>query len=143
MSSTMALPMSLQAAEKNTKNPTLSRVLMPSTVNFHLVGDGIFIPLLAFAVLQNYGVGVPSFEAYFLFSLYFVLAKFSVAAVPGGGIIVMIPLLQKYLGFSTEMLSLMTALYILFDPVITSFNIAGNGAFAIVWSRFYTQLNRD
>ena len=45
-------------------------------------------------------------------------------------IIVMLPILDIYLGFSGEMMSLITALYILFDPVITSANIFGNGAFA-------------
>ncbi len=42
----------------------------------------------------------------------------------------MLPILDKYLGFNTEMLSLITALYILFDPFITSANVLGNGAFA-------------
>lgn len=62
--------------------------------------------------------------------MYFVLAKFSVAAVPGGGILVMLPILEAYLGLNGEMLSLITALYLLFDPVITCANILGNGAFA-------------
>jgi len=41
----------------------------------------------------------------------------------------MLPILDIYLGFSGEMMFLITALYILFDPVITSANIFGNGAF--------------
>ena len=44
----------------------------------------------------------------------------------------MLPILEQYLGFNAEMLSLITALYILFDPIITSVNILGNGAFAKV-----------
>ena len=42
----------------------------------------------------------------------------------------MLPILHSYLGFNTEMMSLITALYILFDPMITCVNILGNGAFA-------------
>jgi Na+/H+-dicarboxylate symporter len=53
-----------------------------------------------------------------------------VAAIPGGGIVVMLPILESCLGFNSEMLSLITALYILFDPVITSANVLGNGMFA-------------
>lgn len=71
-----------------------------------------------------------------IFTFYFVLAKFSVAAIPGGGIIVMLPILEGYLGFNGEMMSLITALYILFDPVITCANVFGNGAFAKMIDRF-------
>jgi hypothetical protein len=72
----------------------------------------------------------PSLLSYLTFSLYFVIAKFSVAAIPGGGILVMLPILEAYLGFNAEMMSLITALYVLFDPVITCANVLGNGAFA-------------
>ena len=72
----------------------------------------------------------PSLLNYLIFSMYFVIAKFSVAAVPGGGILVMLPIPKTYLGFNTEMMSLITALYLLFDPVITCANVLGNGAFA-------------
>ena len=68
---------------------------------------------------------------YLVFAFYFVLAKFSVAAVPGGGILVMLPILESCLGFDAQMLSLITALYILFDPVITCANVLGNGGFAL------------
>ena len=68
---------------------------------------------------------------YLIFASYFVLAKFSVAAVPGGGILVMLPILESYLGFDSGMLSLITALYILFDPIITCANVFGNGAFSM------------
>jgi Na+/H+-dicarboxylate symporter len=69
------------------------------------------------------------------FALYFVLAKFSVAAIPGGGILVMLPILESQLGFTAEMGSMITALYILFDPVITCANVLGNGGFAMVVDR--------
>jgi Na+/H+-dicarboxylate symporter len=50
--------------------------------------------------------------------------------------LVILPLLQEHLGFNGEMLSLITALYILFDPVITSANVLGNGGFALVLEKF-------
>lgn len=91
-------------------------------------------------MLKNYGIDEPSFINYLLFAFYFVLAKFSVAAVPGGGILVMLPILESYLGFNAEMMSLITALYILFDPVITSSNVLGNGAFSMVIEKVYLLL---
>ncbi|MES2199348.1 MAG: cation:dicarboxylase symporter family transporter [Chlamydiota bacterium] len=131
MSSVAAMPLTLLGVEKNAKNPDVSRSIIPVTVNIHLIGDCFAIPIFAFAILKSFGVEEPSCFNYIVFAFYFVLAKFSVAAVPGGGILVMLPILETYLGFNGEMLSLITTLYILFDPLITSANILGNGAFAL------------
>jgi Na+/H+-dicarboxylate symporter len=132
MSSAAAMPLTIIGTEKNAKNPDLARSVIPATVNIHLIGDCFAIPILAFAILKSFGVPEPLFWDYMIFAGYFVLAKFSVAAVPGGGIIVMLPILESYLGFNSQMLSMITALYILFDPVITCANVLGNGSFAMV-----------
>lgn len=130
MSSAASMPLTIIGAEKNAKNKVLAASVIPATVNVHLVGDCFAIPILAFAVLKNYSIPEPSMISYLIFTGYFVLAKFSVAAIPGGGILVMLPILETYLGFNSAMLSLITALYILFDPVITCANVLGNGAFS-------------
>lgn len=135
MSSAAAMPLTILGAEKNAQDPDLARSVIPATVNIHLIGDCFAIPIFAFAVMKSFGVDEPAFSNYLIFALYFVLAKFSVAAVPGGGILVMLPVLETYLGFNAEMLSLITALYILFDPVITGANVLGNGAFAMLIER--------
>lgn len=132
MSSVAAMPLTIHAVEKNSVDPDISKSIVPATVNVHLIGDCFAIPIFAFAVLKNFGVEEPMFASYFVFAIYFVLAKFSVSAVPGGGILVMLPILEAHLGFTGEMMSLITALYILFDPVITSANVLGNGGFALV-----------
>lgn len=134
MSSAAAMPLTLIGVEKNSKNSDFAKSLIPATVNAHLIGDCFAIPIFAFAILKSFGLGEPSFVTYFVFALYFVIAKFSVAAVPGGGILVMLPILQQFLGFDATMLSLITSLYILFDPVITSANVLGNGGFAVLVS---------
>lgn len=130
MSSASVMPLTIVGAELNAKNKEIVRSVVPATVNIHLVGDCIAIPIFAYAVMKSFGMPEPSFISYFVFICYFVLAKFSVAAIPGGGIVVMLPVLESCFGFNGEMLSLMTALYILFDPVITSANVLGNGMFA-------------
>ena len=135
MSSAATMPLTIIGTEKNTKNPSLTRLVIPSTVNIHLIGDCFAIPIFAFAVMKNFGVPEPSLMAYITFAFYFVIAKFSVAAVPGGGILVMLPILEAHLGFHAEMASLITALYILFDPVITCANVCGNGAFALALNK--------
>jgi Na+/H+-dicarboxylate symporter len=136
MSSAAAMPLTILGTEKNAKNPDLARSVIPATVNIHLMGDCFAIPILAYAILKSFDLPEPLLFNYLIFAFYFVVAKFSVAAVPGGGIIVMLPILESYLGFNAEMMSLITALYILFDPVITSANVLGNGGFAMVVDKF-------
>ncbi len=130
MSSAASMPLTIIGVENNTTNKILARSVVPTTVNIHLIGDCFAIPIFAFAILKTFGIAEPSLINYLIFTCYFVLAKFSVAAVPGGGILVMLPILESYLGFNAPMMSLITALYILFDPVITCANVLGNGAFA-------------
>jgi Na+/H+-dicarboxylate symporter len=142
MSSAAALPLSFKAAEENSTNKNNAAIIIPSTVNVHLVGDCFFIPMLALGILVSLGLPIPDCAKYFLFAVHFVLAKFAVAAVPGGGILVMLPILQTYLNFNGEMLGLITALYVLFDPIITACNIAGNGAMAILFDKMTEVFNK-
>ena len=130
MSSAAVMPLTIAGAERNANNKNVARLVVPATVNIHLIGDCFAIPIFAYAVMKSFGMPEPTLLAYLVFTFYFVLAKFSVAAIPGGGIIVMLPVLESCLGFNAEMLSLITALYILFDLVITCANVLGNGAFA-------------
>jgi Na+/H+-dicarboxylate symporter len=130
MSSALSMPVTMLSTEKNVKNKELSGSVISATVNIHLFGDCLAIPIFAYALLKNYGMEEPSLYTYSVFTIFFVIAKFSVAAVPGGGIIVMAPILEKYLGFTSEMLPLIITVYIIFDPIITGFNVLGNGAFA-------------
>ena len=132
MSSAAAMPLTITGAEANAKHKDLAGATIPATVNIHLIGDCFAIPIFAYAVMKSFAMPEPTLAAYLVFLFYFVIAKFSVAAVPGGGIIVMLPVLENYLGFNTQMLSLMTALYVLFDPVVTSANVFGNGAFSLM-----------
>ncbi len=143
MSSAAAMPLTIVGAQANAKNKDLARSVIPITVNIHLIGDCFAIPIFAYAVMKSYGMAEPSLAMYLVFLCYFVLAKFSVAAVPGGGILVMLPILESRLGFNSDMLSLMTALYVLFDPVITCANVLGNGAFAKLIDRLASLWNRN
>jgi len=142
MSSAAAMPLTIIGAEKNCVNKDLARSVIPATVNIHLMGDCFAIPIFAYAVLKTFGVAEPTLISYVIFAFYFVLAKFSVAAVPGGGILVMLPILEGYLGFNAPMMSLITALYILFDPVITCANVLGNGSFAMLLDKLHSFLTQ-
>ncbi len=136
MSSAAALPLSIKAAEKNLKDKNNAGIIVPATVNIHLVGDCFFIPMIAIAAMRSFGLMEPTFDQYIIFALHFVLAKFAVAAIPGGGVLVMLPVMQNYLGLSSDMLALVTALYILFDPLITMCNVLG----MVSWQLFLKKL---
>ncbi len=139
MSSLATMPVTIDAAQKNTQDFNLPKAVIPATVNVHMVGVAIAIPMMAIAILSTFGYEIPSFSVYYQFALYFVLAQFAVAAVPGGGILVMLPLLESHLGFSGEMCGLITALYLLFDPAVTLTNVLGNSALVIIVSRLFNK----
>lgn len=140
LSSAVAMPLSIQAAEKNTRGHKAVQAVIPSTVGIHLIGDGICVPILGMIVLATFGYPLPTFDQYLIFSLYFVLAKFAIAAVPMGGMIVMLPVFQTYFGFNADMLGLMTAFYLLFDAFLTACNTTGNGIFVILFTRLMKKL---
>lgn len=136
VSSIATMPVTLRAAEKNTKNPILSETVIPFTVNMHLVGDSLAIPILAMAILLSFGQPLPVLESYLIFGFYFMLCRLAVVAVPGGGIIILLPILESHLGFSAEMSVLITTLFVLFDPFATVVNVMSNGGFAILAHQF-------
>jgi len=140
MSSAATMPITLEETEKNLKNPTFADLIIPTTVNNHLLGDALGLPLMGLAILLINGQPFPTLAVYAVFAFYFCIAKFSTAGIPGGGVIVLLPVLQSYLGLTSEMLSLITTLYILQDSMFTSANVMGNGAFAMICERILTRL---
>lgn len=135
MSSVATMPLTLEAAEKSTKNKSLPQVIIPATANIHHVGDSIGIPILMAAVLAINGFEAMSYGTFLIFSMYYMVAKFGVASVPGGEMLVLTPILGEYFGFSAPMIGLLTTLYILIDPFITVANVLCNGALSIFMDR--------
>lgn len=135
ISSAATMPVTLQAAEKNTKNPKLAQLVIPATANINLIADSVTVPILVAAVYAVNGMPPMGIEAFVVFSLFYLIAKFGVAGVPGGGIIVVAPILEAQFGFSSQMTGLIITLYILLDPFITAFNVMSNGGFAILVNR--------
>ena len=132
MSSAAAMPLTIMATEKNSRHVEVARSVIPATVNAHMLGDCIGIPIFAYAMLKNFGMPEPSLMLYVSFAASFVLLKFTATAIPGGGMIVMLPILESYFGFNAQMLSMIMSVYILFDPIMTCANVMGNGALAMI-----------
>jgi Na+/H+-dicarboxylate symporter len=139
MSSAATMPITLYAAEKNTHGNKLVEAIIPATVNIHLIGDSIGIPIMVMVVMAAFGHPPMDFSAYLLFTGYFLITKFAVAAIPGATILLMVPVLEAHFGFTAEMSALITSIYILFDPVITAANVTGNGAFAMLFANLFSK----
>lgn len=137
ISSAATMPLLILCTEKNLKDPDVADMIIPATINTHTIGSAIGITILSLSTLLAFGHELPTFVEFFEFGLLYALAKFAVAAVPGGAIIVVTPLLETYLHFSTEMVGLVTAFYMLFDPFGTATNVTGNGFFPIAFSKLY------
>ena len=143
MSSAAALPLSLEAAEKNTKDKVLANSIIPISMNLHMLGDTICIPIMALIIISGFGAHTPTFFEFATFGLFFVLNKFAGAGIPGGTIMVSLPILQKTLGFTPEMIGLITAIYIVFDPVATTGNVTANGLFVIFIQKILKFFKKD
>jgi len=135
MSSAATLPLTLEAAEKNTKNKALADVIIPATANIHHVGDSVAVPILIAVVLAIYGFEPMSYSTFHLFSMYYMVAKLGVASVPGGEMIILLPVLESHFGFTDSMSGLLTTLYILCDPFVTAGNVLSNGALVILMDK--------
>lgn len=142
MSSAAALPFSIKAAESNTGNKSISDVVIPVTVTIHMIGDSICIPIIAMILLMAFGFPMPSIYTYLIFAATFTITKFSGAGVPGGSILIMIPVLESCLGFTGEMSALITICYMLIDPIATSGNVIGNNLFVIHFNKLYGLLSK-
>lgn len=139
MSSAATLPVTLKCVEKNTKNPQLTNFVVPATANVHMIGDGINITLTALALLVMSGMPLPSFTGFLAYVGAYVVTKFSGSGVPGGGMIILLPVVEKHLGLSSELCSLVATLYILQDSLMTASNVAGNGALALIANKLFAK----
>ncbi len=132
MSSSAAMPITLEATAQNLQNRPFANFFIPATANSHLSGDGISITITAIALLMLSGQAIPDFQTFIIFALQYCLVKFSAAGVPGGGVIVILPVAEKYLGLDATLTPILQTIYMLQDPLLTSANVMGNGAFALM-----------
>lgn len=139
MSSAATLPVTLTCVEKNTNNQKLTHFVVPATANIHMVGDGINITLTSLALLVMSGGNMPSFMEFLPYLGAYIFTKFSGSGVPGGGMIILLPVVEKHLGLSSDLCSLVATLYILQDSLMTASNVAGNGALAIIAKKVFNR----
>lgn len=137
MSSAATLPVTVTCTEKITKDRNFSDLIIPSTSNIHMLGDDLTIVITAMTLLSIFGMPWPETSTMLPFVFAFSLAKLSCVGVPGASVLVVLPVLQNYLGFSSEMVSVLTTIYVLQDSFGTAANVMGNGAFALIIQRIF------
>lgn len=142
MSSAAALPFSIEAANINTKDKVLADAVMPLTLNFHMLGDTIIVPIIAMIVMRAFDHPLPSAYNFVMFGIFFVLNKFAGGGVPSGTIMVTIPVLKEYLGFDDSMIAFIIAFYGMMDPIATSGNVAANNFFVIIFQKVHYLIHR-
>ncbi len=135
ISSAATMPVTMMCTEKNIGDRAMAETIIPATASIHTLGSAIGLTALALTTLLSFGKPLPGLMEFSYFAVIYALAKFAVAGVPGGVVIVVAPLLEAHLGFSGEMAGVITAIYLLFDPFGTMANVTGNGAFAIILAK--------
>jgi Na+/H+-dicarboxylate symporter len=83
---------------------------------------------------------LPDFWQYIGFVFYFCITMFAASGVPGGGILVMIPILKSHLGFTPEMVSIVMTIYFLLDSFGTGANVMGDGALVIIVNKIFKRI---
>ena len=137
MSSALTLPSLIVASEKNTNNSHVANAILPPAANFHVMGDAFSLTIPIIAIIYTFTGNVMGAHEFLLYLGYFLIFRFATVGIPGGGVIVLLPVLKQHFDFTPEMLTLITTLYIIFDPIQTILNIFGNGAFAILFGKMY------
>ncbi len=135
-SSAATIPVTLQQAVKCGVTPKVAGSVIPLCATVHLAGSMLKITACAMAVMIM--LNVPYSLAQFT-GFIFLLGITMVAApgVPGGAIMAAIGVLQSVLGFGTEAIGLMMALYIAMDSFGTACNVTGDGAIAVIVDKIY------
>jgi Na+/H+-dicarboxylate symporter len=132
MSSIASLPFLVRGLEKIMGSKRYPNFVAPLTVNFHTLGSGFAIVITSLALLSMANLPFPGFSQVLVFSGYYCLARFFNACVPGGGILVMRPFVEEYLGLPAAQCDLLVTLYVLQDSLISFSNVMGNASFALL-----------
>lgn len=140
MSSTATVPVAVVNAEKNTNNRALASMSIPIMANIHMVGDSLSTPILAMVTMMIFKGCLPMFSQYVVFVGYFCMAMLAASGIPGGGIFVVIPALVSQLGFTPDMVSVITMLYFLLDSFGTAANITADGGLVIILNNLLKRL---
>src|SRR5690606_3504432 len=102
-SSAATMPFTIVAVEKNIQDPLFAGLIIPATTNIQQIGDCIANVFFGLLILKQFGFSFPEFNVWLPFMAVYVLARFTTAGMIGGAIFILMPIYEKYLGFTPEM----------------------------------------
>ncbi|MDP4708493.1 MAG: dicarboxylate/amino acid:cation symporter [Rickettsiaceae bacterium] len=140
MSSAVAMPVLINGALKNCEDQDIPKRIVPFITNTHMMGDALAIPLMAISLYILEYNQFPTMDKYVLFAVAYMLAKFASAGIPGGTILIMTPVLEAKLGFTSEMSTIILTTYLLFDPFCTLGSVFGNGGFVMMFEKLKARM---
>lgn len=143
MSSAAAMPVLINGAIKNSEDEDVPRRIVPFITNTHMIGDALAIPLMAMSLYILEYNQFPSMDKYVLFAVAYMLAKFASAGIPGGTILIMTPVLEAKLGFTSEISTIILTTYLLFDPFCTLGSVFGNGGFVMMFEKLKSRMTSE
>ncbi|MCL2739469.1 MAG: dicarboxylate/amino acid:cation symporter [Bacteroidales bacterium] len=133
-SSAATIPVSLRQSIKAGIPEPIANFVIPLCHNIHLSGSTLKIVACAMAIMMTSGMEV-SFVQFAGFIFMLGIAMVAAPGVPGGAIMTAIGILQSMLGFGSEAIGLMIALYIAMDSFGTACNVTGDGSIAMIIER--------
>jgi Na+/H+-dicarboxylate symporter len=142
MSSLLTLPFLLDVIKPYLKRPKLASITLPILSNIHSVGCAIITGCTILLLFKLFNKPYPPFENYICFAFMFTCVKFTNVALPGAAVILMLPLLEKYLGFTVEMSYLLLIIDLLTDSIVTVLNVLGNGAMVMIVDSIYDVIEK-
>jgi Na+/H+-dicarboxylate symporter len=95
---------------------------------------------LCFLIYKQFFGVPPDLFTWLNFSLVYILARFTTAAVLGGAIFIILPLYESYLSFNSEMIAIILAFNVILDPLVTSTNVIANGALCRIFERVWLSI---
>lgn len=137
-SSAATIPVTLQQTLRNGVNPQVAGSVIPLCATIHLSGSTLKIVACSMAVMLMTG-NTLSISVYAGFICMLGITMVAAPGVPGGAIMAAVGILQSMLGFDTEAIGLMIALYITMDSFGTACNVTGDGAIAVIVDRIFGQ----
>jgi len=140
-SSAATIPVTLAQARKTGASEKVSDFTVPLFATIHLSGSTITLVTCAIGVLLLNGQAI-IFSDILPFIFMLGITMIAAPGVPGGAVMSAIGLLSSMLGFDETMIALMIALYLAQDSFGTATNVTGDGALALIVSRFVGKDNK-
>ena len=133
-SSAATIPVTLRQAISMGVREDVAGFVIPLCATIHLSGSTLKIVACALAILIMHGEP-HSLSLFLHFIMMLGIAMVAAPGIPGGAIMASLGLLQSILGFDSDSVALMIALYIAMDSFGTACNVTGDGAIAAIINR--------